>query len=65
MTRRYHTTGQNNWQPRNPSGLTREHVHGPLVPGKEGLGERLAMLAIRYGCVVFLMALAFALGRMA
>jgi len=26
------TSGQDNWQPRARSGLSREYVHGPLVP---------------------------------
>lgn len=27
---RYHRTGQDNWQPRQPSGLLRQDIHGPL-----------------------------------
>lgn len=29
---RHTTTGQNNWQPRARSGLTREYTYGPLHP---------------------------------
>lgn len=29
---RHTTTGQDNWQPRPQSGLSREYVHGPLHP---------------------------------
>ena len=29
---RYTSTGQDNWQARCPSGLTREQIHGELLP---------------------------------
>lgn len=34
---RYHTTGRNHWQPRQPSGLTREQINGPLYGSEQRL----------------------------
>ena len=32
---RYHRTGQDNWTPRQPSGLLREQVYGRIQPMEE------------------------------
>lgn len=62
---RYHTTDQNNWQPRPRSGLSREYVHGPLQPMDEwhppSPGRFIAGVAMGIGLFLLLIGIAAAL----